>query len=120
MKVLKRNKRTFYYALFVKDKKELDEDGNPTGEVYSGYETPTKMKGSISANTGQTGIEQYGNFADYDKVIIVDDMSCPIDEETGIWIDEEVDETGENFDYVVRRRAESLNCISFAIQRKRT
>lgn len=118
MKNLKRNKKVYWYALYSDKKRVVDEDGNETGEITRGYETPVKDKASISANTGTTGIEQFGNFADYDKVIITDDMSNPMDENTVVWIGETPDESGENYNYVVKRRAECINNISFAIQKK--
>lgn len=38
------------------------------------------MEANISPAAGYAQIQQFGQFISYDKVIITDDMTCPIDE----------------------------------------
>ena len=62
----------------------------------------------------------FGNLESYDKVLITDDMSCPIDENTVLFVDKEPEFSQEGvplFDYRVRRVAKSLNNISYAISK---
>ena len=61
----------------------------------------------------------FGNLESYDKVIITDDMDCPIDENTVLFIDKdpEFKDGKPTFDYTVRRVAKSLNTISYAVSK---
>ncbi len=118
MRNMKRNKRTFYYALYTDRKEVVDEDGFYTGEYEVGYTNPIEMKASISASTGSSTVEQFGNLTDYDKVIIVDDMNCPIDENSIIWLGiNPIENVGLANNYIVKKKAESLNFISYAIKK---
>lgn len=47
------------------------------------------MRANVSAAAGSAQVEQFGNFAGYDKVILTDDTTCPIDENTVLFIDKE-------------------------------
>ena len=65
-------------------------------------------------------MEQFGNFVSYDKVIITDDLKCPIDENTVLFLDKkpEYRENGTPlYDYIVKRVAKSRNFISYAVQK---
>lgn len=119
MKCLERNKIDFYYALYNGRKRALDDDGKPTGEWYTDYKTPRPIRASVSAARGDTSIEQFGAAVDYDRVIVTDDMNCPIDEHSVICLDVPVSYSGEQliYDYIVRRVAKSLNSVSIAISR---
>lgn len=75
------------------------------------------MRANVSAATGYAQTEQFGTFIDYDKVIVTDDMACPINEHTVLFIDKDVEYDGDGKplpDYIVRRVAKSLNSISIA------
>lgn len=116
MKNMERNKRTFYYALYTDKKDVVDEDGFYTGEYEVGYTDPIEMRATISASTGSSSIEQFGNLTDYDKVIIVDDINCPIDENSILWIGVNPTDSKAN-NYIVKKKAESLNFISYAVKK---
>lgn len=168
MRCLKRNQRPFYYCLYVNDRIPgdtsvtgvaisgtsvigdseqninyiIDEYGNETGERILHYANPVKMYANISQATGQSNTEQFGNLENYDKVIVTDDLDCPIDENSVLFIDKapeftevETDEVIESdtlygedtfvahsykipvYDYIVRRVAKSLNSISIAVSK---
>lgn len=120
MKTLNRNKSPFWYLLYDRKVSAKDEYGNETGEEIVFYKPAVAMSANISAATGSAQVEQFGNFAGYDKVIVTDDLSCPIDENTVLFIDKEpqYDEDGKPlYDYVVRRVAKSLNSISYAVSK---
>jgi hypothetical protein len=54
----------------------------------------------------------FGINGSFDKILITDDMSCPISDTSIIWIDAPT--TSAN-DYVVVRVAKALNHITYAI-----
>lgn len=119
MRIMARNKRKFYYALYD-NKTPITADGYETGEYQVNYAEPVCMMANISAATGTSQVEQFGNFISYDKVIVTDDMSCPIDENTVLFIDKEPEEDNDGnliYDYIVRRVAKSINSISIAISK---
>lgn len=118
MKVMERNKRTFWYCLYDRKEPIIDEDGNETGEEQIVYKPAQSLRANISAASGSSQVEQFGNLAGYDKVIVLDDTSCLIDENTVLFIDKEpeYDEDGKPlYDYMVKRVAKSLNSVSIAV-----
>ena len=122
MKCLERNKSTFYYALYVEEIPVTDEYGNDTGEHNVVYGDPIECRANVSAAKGETSARQFGENESYDKVIVLDDMSTPIDEHTILWVDTvpTYDETGAVLtphDYVVKKVAKSLNAVSLAISK---
>lgn len=120
MRCLFRNKRTFYYALFKEKISIKDEYGNDSGEVRIIYEIPVEASANISAATGEAQVEQFGNSVTYDRVIIMDDLSIPIDENSVLCIDTPPsydDEGNLIYDYIVKKVAKSLNTVSFAVSR---
>lgn len=119
MRILERNKTPFWYQLYDRTKTVEDEYGNEIGSTVV-YKDAVEMKGNISSATGSAQVEQFGNFAGYDKVIVVDDMSCPIEETTVLFIDKKPEYDAEGnplFDYVIKRVAKSLNVIAYAVKR---
>lgn len=120
MRCLHRNKRKFYYALFKEKVAIKDEYGNDSGEYRVIYQTPVEMKANVSAATGEAQVEQFGNSLLYDKVIITDELDCPVDEHSVLCIDSppSYDEDGNLiFDYIVKKVAKSINTISFAVSK---
>jgi len=120
MKIMGRNKQEVHYCLYINSDPITDAEGNETGEHKVGYEAAVAMKANISAATGYAQVEQFGNFITYDKVIVTDDLSCPIDEHTVLFVDKmpEYDKEGNPlFDYTVRRVAKSLNSVAIAISK---
>ena len=119
MKALKRNQRTFWYCLYGTETELTDSDGNYTGETEIGYGAPVECEANISPATGQSNVEMFGNLTDYDRVIVSDDTTLPIDENTVLFIDSTpttgAGETG--YDYIVRRVAKSINSIAIACQK---
>ena len=144
MRDLKRNQTEFWYCLLIPNTQEaiVDENGNETGELIPSYKKAVPMRANISPATGQNQVEQFGNLDSYDKVIVTCDMSCPIDENTVLFIDkrpeytevqtheiiegqalyaddEIVEKTYElpKYNYIVKRVAKSLNGISIAVRK---
>ena len=120
MKCMKRNGRCFYFAVFKEKIPVKDEDGNDTGEYRILYERPVKLHANVSAATGEAQVQQFGSEVDYDRVIVTDNMSCPIDEHSVLCIDcpPKYDEDGNLiYDYIVKKVARSLNAISYAVSK---
>lgn len=139
MKTLERNKRRFYYCLYSSQTAQYDEYGNESEKLVT-YGSAKQMFANISQATGQSNTEQFGNLENYDKVIVTDDLNCPIDENSVLFIDK-APEYGEDviigyedsqtalgdptpiiykpplFDYIVVRVAKSLNSVSIAVRK---
>lgn len=120
MKTLKRNQVSLWYLLYDHKEPVKDEDGNETGESQVFYKTAVQMYANVSAATGTAQVEQFGNLAGYDKVIVTDDLTCPIDENTVLFLDKEPEYDDDGlplYDYLVKRVAKSLNSISYAVSK---
>lgn len=120
MKTMERNKTPFWYLLYDKKVPVMDDDGNETGDYRVIYKEAVQRKENISAATGSAQVEQFGNFISYDKVIVTDDLSCPIDENSVLFIDKEPEYDPDGnplYDYIVKRVAKSLNSISYAVSK---
>lgn len=115
MKCLERNQQKFYYSLYG-----VTEGKDEYGNDVKGYGDAIEFKANISPSTGTTQVEQFGKEVEYDKVIVTSDTSCPINEESALFIDKEPsfsDDGKPLNDYVVKRVAKSLNSISYAVSK---
>lgn len=120
MRCLERNKKCFYYALFDSKDPVKDEDGNFTGEYTVNYKAPVHMKANISPVIGEAQADLFGSDVDYDRVIVVDEPCCPIDEYSVLCIEitPDYDEEGNLiYDYIVKKVARSINSVSYAVSR---
>ena len=113
MRNLARNKSSIYYALYNSKSEVQDEDGLYTGDIAPSYTAPTEIRASVSAARGTSDIDLFGVNISYTKTVIVDDMSCPIDEHSILWIGVTPDSP---HNYEVVQVAKSLNHISYAVQ----
>ena len=113
MKCLERNKTSFHYAPFSSRTRV----GNGYKPVYG---VPVALSGNISPAKGSISVEQFGNNVEYDKVIILDDPNCPIDENSILFVEVEPTTNGNGdyvYDYIVKKVARSLNSVSIAISK---
>lgn len=142
MRCALRNKVRIWYCPYVGKQDLLDSNGKKTGEKILTYGQEVEMWANVSPATGQSSSEQFGNLENYDKVIVTNDLSCPIDENSVLFIDKEPEYTqvltmqlrpsdtllGEDAltpvyvdipvpDYTVRRVARSLNSLSIAVRK---
>ncbi len=118
MRCLKRNQRPFHYALFEKYEAIKDEEGNETGEKRIIYREPVCAKGNISFD-GEAHRENFGTSLQYDGVIALDNVNCPIDENTVLFIKVRPsrDEEGEwLYDFLVAKVIPSLNSVLIAVK----
>jgi len=118
MRSLNRNEQTIYYALYTGDTEKTDATLY-TGEIVPSYATPVAIRASVSAARGTSDIDLFGVNVSYNKTIIVDDLACPIDEHSRLWIGRTpTDAYGADVphNYEVVMVAKSLNHITYAVQ----
>lgn len=122
MRILARNKRKFYYSLYVTNTEMFDEHGQLTGEYSVVRSNPILAHGNISPARGEVESRQFGESKRYDKVIVLNDIDTPIDEYAVLWVDtlpllNDEGKTITPHDYVVVSKAVSLNSVSIAIRK---
>lgn len=130
MRCMDRNKTPFYYALYDSKEEIIDDYGNKTGQYKIVYGKPTSCSANISAARGEIQSRQFGEGEAYDKVIVLENPNTPIDEYSILWIDSvptldvngslvlTADDTVETpHDYIVKKVARSLNCVSIAVSK---
>lgn len=122
MRSLIRNKQKIYYALFDSKTDVYDEYGNKTGEPNVKYQTPVEYHINVSAARGTADVEQFGINLNYTKTMVTNDLSCPIDESSVLWVGKEAFETVGGVttttphNYVVASVARSINSVTYAIR----
>lgn len=125
MRTLERNKQQFYYATYEGKEEIIDEYGLHTAEKVTTYSPWKPFRANISPARGESEAELFGTDIQYDRVFVTDDVNCEIDENTVLAIDiapnERPNKTDKPiFDYVVVRKAKSLNVISYAVSKVKT
>ena len=110
MKTLKRNQIPVKYALFIERKEILDSNGYRTGQYENIYSDPVDIRANVSSAKGQADSELFGINLNYTRTLVTDDMNCPIDEHSVLWID------SEKYNYVVVRVAKGLDSIAYALK----
>lgn len=120
MRVADRNRKPFWYSLFVDSTEQIDENGDYSGEGEAAYADPVKAYGRISPVAGNAGLENFGIGIEYDRTIALDGTDWPITEDTGIFIDKEP-EAGKNdaFDYRVTAVRPDINFTLIAVKKVR-
>ena len=123
MRNLRRNRSRFYYALYADKVPIRDEYGNLTGEYNIHYSEPVEAWGNVSAARGEATTRQFGEDEGYDRVIVLDDPTVPLDTTSVLWVDvsPEYGDDGEAapYDYIVKKVARGLNGVSIAIRKVR-
>lgn len=130
MRCMNRNKVRFFYSLYEGREPIVNEQGRKTGEYKVIRGNPIEGRANISAAKGETQTRQFGENESYDKVIVMDFVEPPIDEYSVLWVDSEpqlnddgslaVNDEGAVItphDYVVKKVAKSLNCVSIAVSK---
>lgn len=115
MRTLERNKTTLYHAEYVSEA-ETTRNGLKTGHYESTYTTPVKERMNISPARGSAVSEEFGINTDYTKTAVTSNMNCTMDENSIVWIGVEPSSTVDNHNYVVVRKAQSLNSITYALR----
>lgn len=112
MKCLRRNTNIYYYATYAGKKEATDENGFYTGESAIQYSDVKSVRGVLSAVSGNASVEMFGTFKDYDTVLVTDDMSCDMDENSVLYTDAEKTAVKG----IVRRVSKTPNVLLIAIK----
>ena len=120
MRCLDRNKTTAYYALLKSKTEQTDDYGNKTGQYTLTYNTPVQFSANIRWDSGGVELDGFGLNASGTRRIVTDDLSCPIDIDTVLWIGKTPDTNGYSGtvkpNYVVSGVPErSLNHVAYTI-----
>lgn len=87
MMTLRRNLSVVYYSLYSGSKTPVvDTKGHKTGEYTLAYESVTPIRANVSGARGTAELEQFGANLNYSKTMVLDNIYCPIDETTHLWI----------------------------------
>lgn len=113
MRELERNKQTIYYALLTGSTEATDASGYRTGGRNKTYSEPVSIRINVSPARGNANREMIGIDCQYSKTLTTADLDCPIQEDSILWIGVP---TTEPHNYVVVRKAKSLNDIVYAIR----
>ena len=119
MKALARNRQEIWYAL-LSSVTDATSGNLKTGEKVKTYTTPAALRINVSAARGTADVEQFGVNDNYDRTMATDDMTCPLDETSILWIGIPVYDLQGNVlphNYKVVRVAKSLNSIMYAIRK---
>ena len=123
MKCLERNKRELWYALYTGKSAVTDSAGHKTGEYALTYGAPVQMRANYSAGSdvltlGEAGIEEQ-----YDRIMVVDDLDCPIAEDTRIWlgispsVSVSTSTVSVPHNYVVSKRQDGLDSVKYGLSK---
>lgn len=125
MWTLESNKQTIYYAQYLGSSPTVDSNGFRTGEATKQYSDPIPLRINVSATRNTyaligdtTAIEPFGISTEYTKTMVTEDVDCPVNETSILWIGVEPSET-QKHNYVVVQVAKSINSIVYAIKEVR-
>lgn len=113
MRELERNKQHIYYALYTGKVDAVDANGYKTGEKTKSYSDPVLFRINVSPARGNADREIFGIELSYTRTMTTDKLDCPIDVDTILWVGRD---TSEPHNYIVVRKAQSLNDIVYAIR----
>lgn len=114
MRSLLRNQQPVFYKLYEGQEEIIDQDGNSTGSYLPKYSALKSAMLCVSPNKGNSEVEQFGSFADYDRTMTSADVKLPIDENTVLWVDGA--DTSGPWNFIVKKVAPWKNSIQYAIQ----
>lgn len=96
MRNLRYNMVPIWYALLVSKTENVDEYGNNTGTFKLNYSKPVKAWMNVRWNMGDAMLNPFGLNEDGRRRIATDDLNCPIELGTLLWIGIEPDSDGED------------------------
>lgn len=118
MRNLARNQRLIYYKTLESKEEIIDDDGNATGDYSLTYSELKSLNISVSADKGTSEADAFGTSLEYDRTLSTADTSCEIDENSILWIEADPTTSIEPapHDFIVKKRAPSLNQVLYAIK----
>ena len=114
MQTLQRNAFTVWYQVYQGQQEIVDANGYPTGSFADTYGPLQSAQLVVSPNKGDATLELFGTLLDYDRVMSTADTTCPIDEQTILWLDGA--STAGPYTHYVKQRAPWKNSLAFAVK----
>lgn len=114
MRNLRRNQFTVWFKNYLGEEEITDQYGNSTGSYLPLYGELQSARLCVSPNKGSSDVEQFGTLLDYDRTMTTADVSCPINENSVLWLDGA--DTNGPYNFIVKKRAPWKNSIQFAIK----
>lgn len=117
-------KQTIWYCTYAGSQRQTDGQGNLYGQKKPSYNEAQPFDIHVGWARGTADTDIFGIALDYDKPMVTDQMDCPIDENTVLFVDKEPEyDTVTDiplYDYIVKRVARSKNYITYAIKKVST
>lgn len=113
MRNLRENLQVVFFRLFEGEEELKDQYGNSTSSMLPVYGELKSAMLCVSPNKGTSETEQFGSLEQYDRTMTTADTTCPIEEDTVLWVDGA--DTDDAWNYVVKQVAPWKNSISYAI-----
>lgn len=120
MKTMLRNLKSVWYCNYLGKEPMMGDDGYETGEYRVVYSDPVEIRCNVSASKGAAQNEMFGNLDASDRVLVIDEITLPINENTVMFIDKEPEFDNDGsplYDYRVLRVGVSLNSTSIAVSK---
>lgn len=111
---LARNTFPVWFQVYEGETELLDEYGEKTGSFVPSYGPLQSAQMMVSPNRGDATLEMFGTLLDYDRTLSTADITCPINEQTVLWLDGV--STDEPYTHYVKRRAPWKNSLVFAVK----
>ena len=112
MQNLARNMSTVWFQVYQGQTEIIDENGNKPGSFTDTYGPLQSAQLMVAPNKGDATLEVFGTLLDYDRALTTADTSCPIDEQTILWLDGA--STAGPYTHYVKKRAPWKNSLVFA------
>lgn len=114
MQNLSRNTFTVWFQVYIGQTEIIDEYGNKTGSFQDTYGPLQSGQFMVSPNKGDATLEVFGTLLDYDRTMSTADTTCPVNEQTVLWLDG-APTTGP-YTHYVKQRAPWKNSLVFAVK----
>ena len=111
---LARNAFTVWFQVYRGETEIIDGYGNKTGSFVPSYGELQSAEMVVSPNRGDASLEVFGTLLDYDSTVSTADTSCPINEQTILWLDGAA--TDGPYTHYVKQRAPWKNSLMFAVK----
>lgn len=108
------NQRKIWYSNKTGTTPAIDEYGNRYGDDVITWADPEILKISISGSVGALESEAFGGFTDYSRTAATANVNCPLKEGTRVWIGRTPPD--ETHNYVVTKKADSINGVLYALK----
>ena len=113
MRCLKKNQQKIYYKQYLNKYEIVDENGDFTGTYDLAYGELQTLLANVNSGNDLVMLNEQGLVSKYDRLMIVDDINCPLTEESIVWIDRD---TSLTHNYVVIKKQASLNHIVYGLK----